>query len=44
MLEIKDVTLLPDGRSLVNSLGGRRFKVDEIYADHSWNFETFLDH
>ena len=27
MLEIQDVSLLSDGRSLVQSVGGRRFKV-----------------
>lgn len=27
MLEIRDVQYFPDGRSLVDSVGGRRFKV-----------------
>lgn len=27
MLEIRDVHFFPDGRSLVNTVGGKRFKV-----------------
>ena len=27
MLEIRDVQFFPDGRSLVDTIGGRRFKV-----------------
>ena len=27
MLEIRDVQFFPDGRSLVDTVGGRRFKV-----------------
>ena len=45
MLEIEDVTLLPDGRSLVNTIGGRRFKVIETICcqQNIWNFSNRKD-
>ena len=29
MLEIRDIQFFPDGRSIVDTIGGRRFKVIE---------------
>ena len=29
MLEIRDIQFFPDGRSIVDTMGGRRFKVIE---------------
>lgn len=29
MLEVRDIQFFPDGRSIVDTMGGRRFKVIE---------------
>ena len=38
MLEIRDVQYFPDGRSLVDTIGGRRFKV--ISRGHREGYDT----
>ena len=38
MLEIRDVQYFPDGRSLVHTIGGRRFKV--ISRGHREGYDT----
>ena len=38
MLEIRDVQYFPDGRSLVDTVGGRRFRV--IERSHRDGYDT----
>ena len=37
MLEVRDIQFFPDGRSIVDTMGGRRFKVLERGALDGYN-------
>lgn len=37
MLEIRDIQFFPDGRSIVDTMGGRRFKVLERGIQDGYN-------